>query len=585
MRWSPEEAFTNIFEVVPIDVLLSPVLGRLAHAPHISEEVRAEAEGLLKNEWSFFGKKVVFSDPPNWRANLLTGEEWPDLPVKNIDYRRTDVAGGAKFVWEPGKLSFVSSLAGAYRVTADKRYARKAVSFIVDFVKHNHIDRGIHQTSGIEMAMRNLSWTFSFSLMQPFFSENLDVAEELRGALGLMAQQSAHCWDNLSLGSSGNNHLLAELAGVVTFNAIFGSRQIAVEALRKLQAEVLVQISPDGTSVEQAFGYVPYIWEQLLLPFLAADAAGLNVDAKVRERMAQSLEFGRVARLAAGKLPAIGDEDDGRILFPADGPTRLHLIGNALAGYLGSAALTETAQEYALTFSQEPLREKSVEAGNYEYPTGGYTIWRFGDTVATFDHGPLGWRLIAAHAHADGLSITLTKGMDSIILDSGTFAYHELSEDRDRFRSTPYHSTVNFGGRSQSEMLGPFLWGDRAEISKDGDGFLCKWITGERHWRKVTFDGEILEIIDQVHGDDAEIVFVLDPGAKVELSEFEAKVCVGSVVAHFSLEGTGPLEIKPGEISTRYANRTPTKRLCAPIIGGRAITKVALQPAGAENCS
>ena len=137
---------------------------------------------------------------------------------------------------------------------------------------------------------------------------------------------------------------------------------------------------------------------------------------------------------------------------------------------------------------------------------------------------------------------------------------------------------MNFGGKSQSEMLGPFLWGDRSEILKDGDAFVCKWISGERHRRKVTFDGEVLEIADEVEGRDAEIVFVLDPEATVAIENFEARVCVGSVAAHFSFEGIAALEIKPGEISTRYASRTPSKRLCAAIVDNQAVTRVRLGP-------
>ena len=52
---------------------------------------------------------------------------------------------------------------------------------------------------------------------------------------------------------------------------------------------------------------------------------------------------------------------------------------------------------------------------------------------------------------------------------------------RARCRSTPVHSTLHFGGRSQSVMLGPFLWGERAVVAPAGEFYSCMWASGERH--------------------------------------------------------------------------------------------------------
>src|ERR1051326_8451659 len=119
---------------------------------------------------------------------------------------------------------------------------------------------------------------------------------------------------------------------------------------------------------------------------------------------------------------------------------------------------------------------RTAADGVHRFPDGGWTVWREAGLLVTFDHGPLGLGALAAHGHADALSVTIWRGTDGIAVDPGTFAYQEdaaaraaplgggpggappprgLSPSREapaaraRGRGTPVHSTVHFGGRSQ----------------------------------------------------------------------------------------------------------------------------------------
>ena len=49
-----------------------------------------------------------------------------------------------------------------------------------------------------------------------------------------------------------------------------------------------------------------------------------------------------------------------------------------------------------------------------------------------------------------------------VLVDPGTYCYHRDELWRDHFRSTPAHNTVSVDGLSQSDMLGPFMWGRKA---------------------------------------------------------------------------------------------------------------------------
>jgi hypothetical protein len=81
----------------------------------------------------------------------------------------------------------------------------------------------------------------------------------------------------------------------------------------------------------------------------------------------------------------------------------------------------------------------------------------------TMDCGELGLGSIAAHGHADALSVTLRVGGHDILVDPGTYDYFTYRPYRDYFRSTRAHNTIMVDDREQSEPLGLFLWGSRAK--------------------------------------------------------------------------------------------------------------------------
>jgi hypothetical protein len=81
------------------------------------------------------------------------------------------------------------------------------------------------------------------------------------------------------------------------------------------------------------------------------------------------------------------------------------------------------------------------------------------------DAGPLGYLGIAAHGHADALSLVLSLGGQEILVDPGTYAYHTKKAWRDYFRGTLAHNTVRIDGVDQSEPGGNFMWLRKAETT------------------------------------------------------------------------------------------------------------------------
>ena len=574
---APKEACARLYAADPAAALRTSRLPRLfapALAPGPFTREVAAAAALARGEWTLFGRPVRLEDPPAWSRDPLTGRSWPDEPARGLDYRRADLAGGAKYAWEAGRLTMLPTLALAWRLTGERALAERAARWLDDFCAKHPFGRGLHHTSGIEMAVRVTTMSWTLALL-----EGSGLPADPAPALGLIAQQALHCRDHLSLGSSANNHLIAEYGAMAMAGALFPALREAdalLEAgLAGLARGCLRQIHPDGVTAEQAFGYLPFVWELLLYPFVAGEAAGRGVPEAVRARLAASLEFARAARLPDGRLPQVGDEDDGRVLLAAEGASRLDLVGNALAAWLGVDALSDESALAGLLFGRASAPRAAAD-GRHEFEHGGWTVWREAGLLVTFGHGPLGLGAIAAHGHAGALALTVFRDEDAVVLDPGTFAYQEDPQARDRFRGTPAHGTIHFGGRSQSRMMGPFLWGAKARVRRDGEGFRCVWAGGETHWRRVTVADQRISIHDRVSRPGAESCFPLHPQAKVELDGARARVTVGRTVALFEASPISPWRCEPAEYSRRFGTKEPSLRLCASLSSLECRTEIAI---------
>ena len=75
-----------------------------------------------------------------------------------------------------------------------------------------------------------------------------------------------------------------------------------------------------------------------------------------------------------------------------------------------------------------------------------------------FDAAPLGYLSIAAHGHADALSIILHVDGYPFLVDPGTYAYHTHADWRKYFTSTMAHNTVSIDKGDQAMLAGPTLW-------------------------------------------------------------------------------------------------------------------------------
>jgi hypothetical protein len=514
-------------------------------------DLLAAADRLLRGEWEVLGVARTDLARPDWFHDPVTGRRSPqDRYAFRINHRSQQQTGDVKQVWEISRLQHLTLLATAWFLTHDERYARRVADQLRSWFRENPFLSGVHWTSGIEIGIRLISLAWIRRLLDDWpgvaglFERDVLAVQQIR-----WHQQYLGAFR--SRGSSANNHVIAEAAGQLVASCAFPwfpeSERWRRASARLLERELARNTFPSGIGRELASGYQCFVAELGLLAAVEAEATGHPLAEAAWQRLCATVDS--AAALLDERLcpPRQGDCDDGRaLLLDAPVPNRwpaLLALGDALFGRpdwwprtapdAGSSivgALAGPQRDIAGRPGQRPSR--FADAGTTLLRTAaghGPEIW------CRCDGGPHGYLSIAAHAHADALSVEVRYGGVDVLADPGTYCYHGEPDWRSYFRSTIAHNTVELDGRSQSIDGGPFLWlrhADAREIDALDAGDVARWTAEHdgyasldppaRHRRSVRLDraSRSVEILDEIDGGghDVRLAFHLGPDVQAELN-------------------------------------------------------------------
>lgn len=516
----------------------------------VSDDARqrllATADRLLDGNAEYFGVPRDDLVHPDWSFDPKTGRSAPaDVYAFDVPYRDEAAIGDIKQIWEPSRHQHLTVLATAYALTGESRYADRVADHLKSWWAANPPWRGVHWVSGIELGIRLISWVWVRRLL-----------DDWPGAAGLFEHNDValqQIWHHQrwlaafpSRGSSANNHAIAEeagqLAAACAFDWFAESAQWRDRAARALDRHLRANTFPSGLNRELATEYHGLVLELGLAAAIDAHAAGLTLPETtwaVLLRMTDAL-----AAIVDDTLhpPRQGDSDDGHGLILDGTDTHrwasLLATGDRLFGRLGwwpesqghdvrtpllTALLRGSPSGSAPTLPPAVTRSRPAERPGH-FADAGMTILRRTPTATApeiwcrCDGGPHGFLSIAAHAHADALSVEVRHGGTTVLADPGTYCYHGDPEWRAYFRSTFAHNTLELDGTDQSTSGGPFLWTRHARsrvlVAHQHDTGVSRWCAEHDgysrrdrpavHRRSVTLDPATAElrIEDEVRGPD-----------------------------------------------------------------------------------
>ncbi len=466
-----------------------------------------------------------------------------------INHRSEDQTGNIKQVWELSRLQHLTLLATAWFLTHDEAYALLVADQLRSWWQDNPFLSGVHWTSGIEVGLRLISMTWIRRMLDDWPGA-ADLFERNELALNQLRWHQRYLAAFRSRGSSANNHVIAEAAGQLVASCAFPwfpeSERWRRYSARLLERELMRNTFPSGLGRELATDYQCFVAELGLLAAVESQVAGSPLSAAVWQRLSAMVDSGAALMDEKLRPPRQGDGDEGRaLLLDSPGSNRwptLLALGDALFGRLDWWPRTtpDAASSIIGGLFGPPCRVVGRPGKRpWRFPDAGTTLLRttrnhYPEIWCRCDGGPHGYLSIAAHAHADALSVEVRYGGVDILADPGTYCYHGEPDWRSYFRSTTAHNTVELDGRCQSIEGGPFLWrrhADAREIDVQDIGDAVEWTAEHegylsldppaQHRRCVRLDraSHTVDIVDEILGSchDVRVLFHLGPDVDAEL--------------------------------------------------------------------
>src|SRR6185369_116565 len=489
-----------------------------AAPPVLCEVLVRDVEHILAGHWKAFGHlELKVDDPPNWHCDYLVGKNLATTESAfRLNYRELPAGADIKLIWELSRWYELVRLAMAAYVLGDERAARKCVEWLEDWVKNNPPYRGWNWTSGLEVGMRLVQFTWIDSLLsgfgksevgspsprpsppgegelvpapgeieRPCFSSAANgklplLGGEGRGEGGRGSELSERldrlryeilpphvwfAWRYRSFGSSANNHLLGELAGLILATARWPALAHWCASLEELQArwehEVWVQFAEDGGNKEQALNYQLFSFELCWQARKALLEARKEISPFVDQRLDSAARF--FWEVQARNEPWDYGDSDSAFAMPLftreetalrewrDWVGRRHASG-ALEYWLGDTSDSPPPLGFG-----RPIRA-AERAGWWFFENSGIAVCESGFWWLRWDLSPLGYLTTAAHGHLDALHLSIWFKGVALVVDPGTGAYFADQKLRAWLASRAAHNGPCPIGEEFPKRLGPFLW-------------------------------------------------------------------------------------------------------------------------------
>ncbi len=433
------------------------------------DRIIQQAEQICQHRFDLLGYKGLdFGSPIDWHLDAVHGRRAPRKAFYRIRYLDFAQVGDSKITWELNRHQHLVTLAKAYRLTGNRRYADEMLRQWRHWWAENPYPTGINWASSLEVAFRSLSWLWAYYLLQGAPGIPNLRSEWLRG----LALHGRHIERHLSTYFSPNTHLLGE--GVALFfigvlcPELASAQRWKATGWKIVLQEAERQVRPDGVHFEQSTYYHVYALDFFLHSAVLASVNGIQTPKALEDTIEKMLTalclLGR-----GGAVPRFGDDDGGRLFDPLRNRAE-HLLdpistGAVLfhrgdlkktAGSLREETLWLLGAEGVRLWEQ--LQESPVSAQSASLPdTGLYLLPGQPSTQLVVDAVPLGTQS-GGHGHADVLGLCLHSDGVALLVDPGTFEYVGPGPDRNVLRGTPMHNTLTVDRTDQAQPATAFSW-------------------------------------------------------------------------------------------------------------------------------
>ncbi len=510
--------------------------------------------------------EVELGEAIDWHTDFKSGRTWPLEHHTRLTLSEPRGGYDVKVPWELSRFHHGLRLGQAFLYTLDERFAGEVVAQITHWVDANPYEFGVNWAGPMDVAIRAVNWIWAVyavlhaeAVTEDFLALWLASLREHGEYLARHLEDGWPRTNHLIANLTG----LAYLG--ILFPEFEEAHRWRKVGLGGLWREIARQVNPDGMDYEASTSYHRLVAEMGLSVAALCVLNEIDLPDVVQARLSAMLDVIMAYTQPDGTAPAIGDADDSRLhpLTVHADPARMandhrHLLAlgslvlereaDEWAGYADprrrgwAVAAGEEWQDAFWFFAQDAaarymdtliqttprqislppdawvsarpgvrLRQRDLSprpitrqdlARSRGFEASGLYVMQHDDCHLALDAGDVGQDGAGGHAHNDTLSFTLSALGRTFLIDPGSYTYTASRAERNRFRSTAYHNTLQVNGEEINPLPAePFLlpgvarvtlhhWivqpaFDLFDASHDGYGRLQP---GVIHRRQVWFD-------------------------------------------------------------------------------------------------
>ena len=429
------------------------------------------------------GKVRLFGGPPVELVLSLSGqlEEWTKYERKDNQFDGQDI----KFIWEPGRFGWACTLAMAYHLSKDERYADTFWQYTEFFLTSNPPYLGPHWSSGQEVGIRLVALAFALQV----FAQSKNVPAE---KLDLVAKSISIHAERIPATlvyarSQNNNHLITEALGLYTASALLPNHPLASKwhklGWRWLQNALITQTDPDGTYIQHSTNYHRLMLQAAMWAFVVHRHAFKNelIPEDIIDRLQATTRWlGKLVDPVSGHVPNLG-HNDGAYILPItvcpyhDYRPVIHAASQAflqaklgpqgswcdMGNWLCLSSDSDQGQDGINQFLEKQISQGILQSPPHMLEDSKSNSW-ISLRVVRFHSRP---------AHADQLHLDLWWRGLNIALDPGTYLYNANPPWDNSLTTAFVHNTITIDGKEFMLRAGRFLYLDWAQADVVGDSF------------------------------------------------------------------------------------------------------------------
>ena len=455
----------------PKTITLNPNLLAPKYNPSQLQEYLSEDLNL--NSFSFFNSKIELEDKVNWCKDYNNNRSITSKYYTKYKRQNFNEVGDIKYVFEPSRFYFLPFLSLYHIAYNDEKSIKIIEQVLSDWSDQNPFLESIHWTSGIEVGIRSINLIYTHQVLSSDNKLTESIDKKIKALILYNYKFLKH---HLSLYSSANNHLVAELSGLTVISSYFSSSQINKDRkrwIKMLYSEIMKQINDDGVNMELSTHYHAEVTDHFFNALKFIEASSEVIPKAVQKRFKKMFNFLSHVDYCGNKT-IFGDNDNGYLVFPYY--SKKFSIYNSL--------LQTSDLQYNTSFSRGTLdlrnvlifgtnteinAEKNVDLSIKDaiFKTSGYMFLYDNENQAklAIDFGDIGDKISAAHGHSDILHFTFEVFGEPILIDAGTYQYHSKYEkERAYFRGVKAHNTISINNQDQALALSRMSWINTPEV-------------------------------------------------------------------------------------------------------------------------